>query len=186
MTVQSVRPLLFLDLDDVLCLNNPYGAYHLDKSPRPPDLWDRLFAEEPKKVLTKVHQAFANDGVRYVLSTSWRSHFSRAEFVEIFERTGLRFVAENLEVDERWRTPIPESGSDRFQDIDDWLSLHHQGEPFAVLDDYYSGWSLREAMIDPRHPIASRVLLCKEGVGLLPEHLKKIIEILRRPGSEAL
>lgn len=181
----TLRPIIFLDIDDVLCVNRPYGAYDLDKSPRPADLWERLFAEGAKQVLTRVHKTFANQSIRYVLSTSWRSHFSRAEFIEIFERTGLGFVAENLEIDERWRTPIPNSGSDRLQDIDDWLGLHHKGEPFAVIDDYYSGWSLREAMIDPRHPVASRVVLCKEGVGLLPEHASKIIEILRLPGSKA-
>jgi hypothetical protein len=38
-----MRPLIFLDIDDVLCINSPYGGFEVIAPDRAVDLWERLF-----------------------------------------------------------------------------------------------------------------------------------------------
>src|ERR1700737_5608160 len=55
-------PIIFLDIDDVLCLNNPYGGSDALEAVKgrhaDPDMVLReIFAAEPKRVLESVHKA---------------------------------------------------------------------------------------------------------------------------------
>jgi hypothetical protein len=180
-------PIVFLDIDDVLCLNNPYGGSdaleavngrHAD-----PDVVLReIFAAEPKRVLESVHQDMGGH-LRYVISSSWRRVFSRAQIERVFKAADLAFVAVGLH--EKWETPSGRWRTDRMEEIESWLRRHHRGEPFVVLDDDYSGTSLTSVDEHFKHPLAARVVLCPVGVGLTVAHSRIILDALRRPFADS-
>ena len=88
--------------------------------------------------------------------------------------------------------------SRRIDEIAEWLDRHHQGQPFAIVDDTHSGASLMPALLPAPmapanvsatspsttvspHPFAGRVVLCEENVGLTDDHVPFIVSALRRP-----
>jgi hypothetical protein len=162
-------PLVFLDLDDVLCLNAPYGGHHVFNKPYPADLWEKLFSEEATGTLLKiVHE----HRPRVVLTTSWIRRLHKAGFVGLFNMTGLGLIADSLH--EKWDAPQNLHQS-RLQAIESWLQLFHQGEKFVILDDHLSGSGLAGSKFDK----AGRLVLCQVGVGLLECHKDIISSALR-------
>jgi hypothetical protein len=179
-------PIVFLDIDDVLCLNNPYGGSDALEAVKgghsdPDAVLREIFAAEPKRVLESVHNEMGGQ-VRYVISSTWRQVFSREQIERVFRTTGVGFVAVSLH--EKWETPSRLRRTERIEEIESWLRRYHRGEPLVVLDDDYSGASLTGIDEDIEHPLAARVVLCNVGVGLTIEHLPIILEALRRPFTE--
>ena len=175
-------PIVFLDIDDVLCLNNPYGGSDALEAVKgrhaaPDTVLREIFAAEPKRVLEIVHKEMGGQ-VQYVISSSWREVFSREQIEHVFRAADVGFVAVGLH--ENWETPSRQRRTDRITEIESWLHHYHQGEPFVVLDDDYSGTSLTGIDEDVNHPLAARVVLCPVGVGLTIEHLPFILDALRR------
>jgi hypothetical protein len=162
------RPLIFLDLDDVLCLNSPYGGYDVVVKPHPMDLWEKLFSQEAIDVLLDVVREHRP---RIVLTTSWLMLLDREGFEGVFRATGLLPVAECLH--EQWEAP-QKSGMSRLQAVEHWLERFHAGEPFVVLDDHLSGSGLKGSEIDD----GGRLVLCDVGVGLRGNHVAVITHAL--------
>ena len=180
------RPIVFLDIDDVLCLNNPYGGFDALEAVRgrhadPETVLREIFGAEPKRVLESVHKQMGGQ-LRYVISSTWREAFSRGQIERVFRGADVGFVAVGLH--ERWETPSRLRRTDRIEEIESWLRHYHQGEPFVVLDDDCSGASLIGIGEDLKHPLAARVVLCPVGVGLTVEHLPIILGALRRPFAD--
>jgi hypothetical protein len=178
----SVLPVVFLDIDDVLCLNDPYGGQDaLDavegKHVEPDRVLREIFAVQTKAVLETLHDEMEGN-LRYVISSSWRRAFSRGQIERVFSTAGLGFVVSSLH--EQWETPRKLWPTERIEEIQLWLQAHHRGEPFVVLDDEYSGESLAGVGDDLDHPLAERVVLCQIGVGLTADHLPIILGALRR------
>ena len=179
----TASAILFLDIDDVLCLNRTYGGYDViraisDVHPSPEAVFREVFDESACAVLRGLHGAM-NGNLQYVISSTWREAFDYEQMREVLRRGGLGFVASALH--EQWRTPIRFEGSMRANDIAEWLDTFHRGEPFAIVDDTYSGPSLMSALTKPVHPFHGRVVLCQENVGLLPEHAETLLSALHRP-----
>jgi hypothetical protein len=83
-------PIVFLDIDDVLCLNKPYsGSDALEavkgRHADPDTVLREIFAAEPKRVLASVHKEMGGQ-LRYVISSSWRQVFSRANRARLQDR----------------------------------------------------------------------------------------------------
>jgi len=180
---EEVRPLVFLDIDDVLCLNCPYGGSdaleavagrHAD----PESVLREIFAAEAKRALDSLHKEMGGQ-LRYVISSSWRQAFSREQLERVFRAADIGFVASCLH--EKWATPSMLRGLDRLAEIELWLQHHYRGEPFVVLDDDYSGETLTCIDAEDAQPLAARVVLCSVGVGLTVGHLPIIVAALRRP-----
>lgn len=151
-----MRPIVFLDFDDVICLNRNYGGYDVF-SPDPPDeLWPQLFHPPAITVLQELVNEF---GPSFVLTTSWLRLMDRERCDALLERCGLEFVSEGLHV--HWEAP-PVSGRTRLDAIEGWLQAHHRGEPFVIIDDVLSGTELRES----RFHAEGRVVLCDVNEGL--------------------
>lgn len=167
----QIRPLIFLDLDDVLCLNTPYGGHDLLRRRYPNDFWEKLFSKEATSVLLKL---IREHDPSIVLTTSWLRLLERPGFDRLFRATGLGAVADRLH--ESWDAPQNREMS-RLQAIESWLQRHHLGESFAVLDDHLSGTGLAGSKIDK----AQRVVLCEVGVGLVTAHENRIRKALRLP-----
>lgn len=179
----SVTPVLFLDIDDVLCLSDPYGGFDAvdairAKHPRPELVFRYLFHLPAVHVLQSVHEELGGR-VRYVITSTWRQHLTRSQFAEILQRSGLGFVAANLERKGKWATVVWPDFS-RLNEIADWLQRHGKGEPFVVVDDTFSGHALALERSRGQGPFRGRIVLCDENVGLLPEHVAPIVEALRR------
>lgn len=164
-------PTLFLDLDDVVVLNRPYGGYDV-MSPNPPDdLWGNLFHAQAVEVLLEVIEEFEP---RVVLSTSWLRFLDRQAFLTLFAKANLHVLAQSLH--DAWEVSQPGHVS-RHDAIAGWLGKYHRGEPFVVLDDTLSGRGLAGSDID----VDGRAILCEENVGLLPEHMQAIRRALSTP-----
>jgi hypothetical protein len=103
----------------------------------------------------------------------------------VFRGGGLAFVADALHDELRWCTPAKFGRSRRVDEVAQWLDRHHQGEPFAIIDDTHSGPSLKPALTHRSHPFAGRVVLCREYEGLLDAHVQPLVDALRRaaPGA---
>ncbi|MDA8447327.1 HAD domain-containing protein [Paracidovorax valerianellae] len=178
MTKSTLRPIIFLDIDDVLCPNQPYGSSHVFDalfSPQraSPELYERLFSEEAIAVLNQLVAEFTP---AVVLTTSWLLLLQQHHFVDLFNRCGLSCVASSLH--DCWGA-FGSLGDSRLQVIEEWLEKHHAGEPVLVLDDIYSG----ESLIDSFLSQTGRAVLCEGQGGLTSNHLEPARRALRRPYS---
>ena len=185
MTHLKTLPLVLLDVDDVLCMSSPYGGFDVidvvaGRHTNPEAVYRSVFVARARDALKLVHDAFGGE-LRYVISSTWREVFDRSQLSEVFLRSSLGFVADQLHDDARWRTPVKLRRAKRVDEIAQWLAQHHDGEPFVIIDDTFSGPSLVPALTDSTHPFFGRVVLCEENVGLTQEHVEVIVQTLRRP-----
>lgn len=183
-----IRPLVFLDFDDVICLNSPYGGYDVLEayadsvmSGVPVEtrhaLWGCLFDTTAKRHLKLLNEEYSPV---YVLSTSWRWFFDRDMLVQTLQLGGLGFVASNLHDD--WCTPQISRSAHRIAEVTQWLSRHPEAEnQWVVLDDEVSCTGLFIWNYLKRE----FVLMCWEGKGLQEYEfriMQRLLE-LRRSGS---
>ena len=138
-----------------------------------------LFSPVARNALAVAHRR--SGGAKYVISSSWREHFSREQMAFVLEGGGLQFVADNLHEGDAWRCVPIRVHRERQADIMRWLETHHQGEPFVVLDDRYSAGRLAFVHHFPDSPLFGRVVLCTPGTGLTMDHVDDIVSTLRRP-----
>lgn len=173
--------ILFLDFDDVICLNQPFGGYDVlriftdaarDSLPVPAKdkLWSELFNVEAIRHLKQVHEEFS---LRYVLSTSWRWLLDKDAMVQTLHFGGLSFVAEHLHSD--WSTPLISKHAHRSVEIKGWLAKHTESaSAWVVLDDELSGTGFSSWTRDQRKFVA----LCQAGVGLQKTELRQLQQAL--------
>ncbi|WP_175538192.1 HAD domain-containing protein [Mitsuaria sp. PDC51] len=176
MTVAAKRPTVLLDVDDVLCPNQPFGGLHVFRALHGldvavPDLYEKLFAAQAVALLDEL---MCELSPRVVLTTSWLSLLKRPHFEHVFRRCGLASVADNFHV--HWAAPTNRDES-RLDAVQRWLRAHHNGEPFVILDDVESGESLTGSTLD----VAGRVALCDATGCLQPSHLQLARRALQRP-----
>lgn len=187
-TLEAPRdwPLVFLDLDDVVAVNEHYGGLDALDAIRgkriDADLvFERLWSPMAREILVDLH-ARHQGRLRWVISSTWRLNFTRAQLREVMRRSGLACVADGIEPKERWSTPhFPELT--RCHEVLDWLRNHHRGEPYVILDDVYS-WG-RSAYIAPGVEVPrTRLVLCEEWIGLQLRHWPRIVAALSKPCSD--
>ncbi len=163
-----VRPVLFLDIDDVLCLNQPYGiedVCHTPKSEQPADLYARLWSPSAVDVLRTVAAEFDPE---FVITSRWQMRLTNESFKPLFRLTGLPEVAEALHRDR----PFAEQpfAWTRFAAIAHWLMCMERESHFVVLDDPVSGGCLPGTWVEDQ----GRLVMCEHRVGLRREHLPVI------------
>jgi hypothetical protein len=174
--VSSVRPIIFLDMDDVLCLSDQFGSREMLKIiqqevPDRPELWAGLVDTEAAANLYQLHTEFMP---WYVISSSWATYLDHDQMCQALTRTKLQFVVDNLHAE--WRTPRALSSSRR-DEIEWWLDAHHEPEqPFLVIDDSYSGTGLAHSPL----ALNGHVVLCRSGYGFTKKRLKEARYQLRR------
>lgn len=163
-----MRPLIFLDLDDVLTISPEFTSYQVMSAIKTedldgwPELWSGLILDEARTNLQELYNEF---WPQYVVSSSWSNYLSRRQMEDVFRSTGLGFVAKNLH--KHWTTPKGR-GPSRPGEIEAWLALHRQpAQPVLVLDDRESGWNLVGSSLDCR----SYVVLCEPGLGFVAARL---------------
>lgn len=179
MNASKTRPVLFLDFDDVLCLNKPVGGYdvmlalsQVEKGTAKVQdfeaIWAQLFAPEARALLQKIHDEFEP---AYVLSTSWRMFMNKHALVAVLMNTGLEFVAAKLHPD--WQTPQFNSPQLRAREIGSWVGQNpDQGNNWVVLDDECSGTGYGEDYpIQGNRPF---IVLCRQACGLAAPEYEKL------------
>lgn len=160
----SPRSLLFIDFDDVLCLNRPYGGYDVARSPWADDLLQKLWHRPALDVLQPLVAEFRP---RVIVTSSWLRLMPIESIAKLFRMSGAPWLADGLhpqgEAPQAFR-------ASRLGAIDAWLAKYHDGEPYVILDDVLSGTGLAGS----EHDRAGLVVLCEVEVGLLPEHSAQI------------
>lgn len=176
----DVRALVFLDMEDVLCLDDVHHSVQVlkifqQKIPGFPELWEHLVDAGTAENLRQLHAEFKPV---YVISSSWATYLDREQMCEALTRTQLQFVVKNLHAE--WRTPRALSSS-RQDEIEWWFDAHREPwwQPFFIIDDSWSGTRLAHS------PLAmdAHVVLCKSGFGFTKKRLKEACRQLQRQGA---
>lgn len=160
MTNPTERPTVFLDIDDVLALNERYGGFDVQRAMAVPDdaaddLYRSLFSPAAVQALNTLLREFSP---RLVLTTSWLALLERRQFISLFARTGVDISDATLHP--HWDAQ-QDRGVSRLQAIERWMGRHHRGEPVLVIDDYSSG----ESLVGSAWQKSGRVVLCSVNVG---------------------
>ena len=177
-STETRRPLIFLDLDDVVALNKTVGGYdaalalgNLDSKESleaSAELWSELMDQEAVAYLAQIHEEFRP---HYVLSTSWAWVMHDEALREVLHRSGLKFISDNLHPD--MTTPKGPRPGIRWHEIAAWLHLHPQfADRWVVLDDELSGTGLEDA----KQVVATKpfVVLCKANVGITQSEYEQV------------
>lgn len=173
----------FLDIDEVLCIGQPEACLELSRRMSAGDVpssqeLEAVFSPVARNALAVIHRR-TGGAVRYVISSSWREHFSREAMALLLDRGGLPFIAENLHAGEAWRCVPKRIYRERRAEILDWLATHHRGEAFVIVDDHYSAGELSFIHHFPDSPLHGRVILCHTGTGLTMDLVDDIVAALR-------
>lgn len=173
------RPIVFLDIDDVLCIHRNFNTRQVlaalagDEAVDADEVWQQIFHRHAVENLRLLNDEFRP---LYVISSSWTLHMSREQLCAAFAATGLNFVAENLH--EHWRTPRDDD-SYRLVEIEAWLNLRVwrgtrllAAAPFLIIDDVRSGESLVASHVE------QRTVFCDASVGFLYPQLSAARKIL--------
>jgi hypothetical protein len=170
-----MKPLLFLDLDDVLaidrqhCSSQVLHAFRRSVLDEVPKLWESIFDDSACENLRALHAEFEPT---YIISSSWADFLSRMEICEVMRRTEMNFIAESLH--HEWKLPHLKT-PERAADIEAWLYLHNQTspQPFVILDDAISGHPLRGSNLE------GHAVLCNAWCGFTKKKLELAQSILR-------
>lgn len=171
-----MRPIIFLDIDDVLAISREYTSYEVMTAFKSndlddwPQLWAGLISAEARANLGTLHSEF---WPQYVISSSWSNFVAREKIQLIFRRTGLDFVAKNLH--SRWTTPKG-MGPARTHEVESWIAKNgRRGQSILVLDDQDSGSSLRASSLYGQ----GLVVLCAPWEGFNADKLASAQRLLR-------
>ena len=160
----KIRPLVFLDIDDVIAINIDYTGADVVKAFKnrieapEAELWRHLFSPEACSNLDALHAEF---WPQYVITSTWATYLTLAQLRKVFDVTGLSFVSKNLHKD--W-TSARELGKSRLNEISVWLAKNSKSvRPFLIIDDYDSGRTL----VDSTLYQDGHVVLCKPLAGFI-------------------
>lgn len=170
-----IRPVAFLDFDDVLAIdqyNNAVQVLFAFRAGLPADeadLWQGLFYKPACSNLLTLHNEFEPE---YVISSSWATFLSREQISEVLILTDLDFVQKNLH--SAWTT-VRDDSSYRLTEIGDWLESNNPSgaRPYVILDDEVSGQSIFGSYLE------SNAVLCEPWKGLTKAKLQQAQKILR-------
>jgi len=165
---QEAASVLFLDFDEILCLNRPYGGGHLLLRPQPADLHLHLWHRPALAALLEVVER-AQPAI--VLTTTWLRFLDLPTARELFKRTNAEALANNLH-------PYGEApqmvGQTRLQAIDMWMEKYGRPSAYAILDDQESGTGLAGST----HDRAGRLFLCEVGRGFTSRQVPGVLQAL--------
>ncbi|WP_375341637.1 HAD domain-containing protein [Massilia phyllosphaerae] len=172
-----MRPVVFLDFDDVLAFHPVHNGYRVldafanGTTDALPELWHEVFNAAARRNLQTLDFEYQP---HYVISSSWASHLGRNQINEVLMRTGLEFVNSNLS--EHWCTPR-DTNSSRLSEIETWLKRYASTDAlaFIILDDHMSGGALSGSWLE------ERTVFCDAWVGFTYAKLRTARKILKQP-----
>ena len=166
--------ILFTDVDDVLVLQRTVDFDKHNTALITTEQAHRLLHQPALQTLATL----VDEGARLVITSNWTRFLDQAGFQRLFHAGGYVQVGEALHP--AWQAPRTPAGT-RLDAINEWLSKHHAGEPYSIIDDTDSGSGLRGSL----HDHEGRVVLCQPGVGLHPGHLPQLRSALSTSAMRA-
>lgn len=171
-----MRPLVFLDFDDVLAVHHFQNIYEVmdslsrGETSSTSGLWRDVFDTVAKRNLGALHIVFVPN---YVITSTWASYLNREQIELVLSRTGLQFVQENL--CEEWRTPRNAS-SNRLSEIESWLDRYAASShsTYVIIDDKVSGGALVDSWLE------RKTVFCDAWVGFTSAKLAEARRVLQR------
>lgn len=176
---EATRPLVFLDIDDVLCVYNTFNSRDVlaalagDSTVNAEKVLSEVFHPVARHYLSELHDEYLP---LYIISSSWTLHLTREQLCETFHRTGIGFVGDSLHGN--WCT-VRRVGSNRRVEIEGWLTYWLQSPtlinrpPVLIIDDLHSGRSLYASAL------ASVTVFCTAGIGLTYREFQNARTILK-------
>jgi hypothetical protein len=174
------RPIVFLDIDDVLCVHRTLNTTQVlaaltgDGTVDAGQVWQEIFHRHAVENLRQLDDEFRP---WYIISSSWTLHLTREQLHATFRVTDMAFVAENLH--EHWCT-LRDENSYRLVEIEAWLDTHARPgsrllapAAFVIIDDVLSGQSLVGSHLE------ERTVFCNDSGGFLYPQLQAARKILR-------
>jgi hypothetical protein len=170
-TAARMRPILFLDFDDVICLNKEggYGGFDaldaLGKMQKGEataydfqHIWDELFHRPATANLRRIHDEFKPV---YVISSSWTKFMNKDAICAVLFHGGLDFVVGSLHAD--WET-VKAASDQRAREIGLWVERHPEySNNWVALDDKHSGTGFID--YDTGECKHAHVVLCDVDIG---------------------
>lgn len=171
-----MTPVVFLDIDDVLCVHRTMNTREVlaaladDETVDAAAVWQQIFHASARENLRQLHEEFEP---LYIVSSSWTLHLNHEQLCQVFRLTGLEFVADNLH--KHWQTPRDEGNSYRLVEIEAWLDTHALMTPvsFLIIDDVISGQSLIGSHLE------DQCVLCEAWAGFMFKQLAHARSILQ-------
>ncbi len=168
--------MLLLDIDDVACLNRPYGGYDValalspksrGKASAPPGLWSELFDATACGHLRRIDDEFHPT---YVISSSWKRVLDDVKLRDALSRGGLGFVVDSLH--REMVTPTIKGRTNRWAEICAWLQSHPEfSSRWVVLDDDLSGTGLDAGLASETSQF---IVKCRENIGVTEVEYAKL------------
>ena len=165
-----IKKIVFLDFDGVL------NSVRFDATPEA----KASFIDKTRLPLLK--RLLDETGAAIVLSTTWRSHWSKNEderdkvgeqIDEIFAEYGMQIYDKTPEID----------AACRGKEVHAWLLAHPEAEDFVILDDTVWGWCFTWEENGERKDISFTDHLVKTSAlikrGLESEHIDRAIALLK-------
>ena len=132
-----MRPLIFLDIDDVLCISEEFNSPQVmfcfkNEDLNCSDLWENFINNSAAQRLRSLHDEF---NPLYIVISSWASYLSRTQMSQVFSRMKLNFAQENMNENGAHRSPeIFEASAralttNRLQQIEGWLNSFYYRLP---------------------------------------------------------
>lgn len=178
--VQQLKPVIFLDIDDVLCVHRTLNTRQVlaalagDETVDAHEVWQQIFHPAARENLRALDEEFSPT---YVISSSWTLHLDLQQLRETFHLTGIGFVAESLH--QAPFTPRDED-SYRLVEIDAWLDTYlapalsqASSTTYLIIDDVISGQSLLGSHLE------DRTVFCDAWTGFTYPKLVTAQKILR-------
>lgn len=172
-----MRPLIFLDIDDVIAINPAYTGLDValffqgELGIESADLWTKLFSRNAISNLFKLHVEFVPE---YVITSSWTNYLNQQQLQFVFQETGLNFVSENL--NPQWTTPKSNTAG-RLTELQAWISrFGNRLQPILIIDDIDSGWNLVKSDFDQN----GQIVFCEPRMGFVEHRMDKARQILRQ------
>lgn len=178
--VQQLKPIVFLDIDDVLCVHRTLNTRQVlaalagDETVDADEVWQQIFHPVARENLRILHEEFSPI---YVISSSWTLHLNQQQLREAFQRTGIGFVADNLH-----QAPVTPRDEDSYRlvEIDAWLDAYlgptlsqANSSTYLIIDDVVSGQSLLGSDLE------DRTVFCDAWAGFTYPKLVAARKILR-------
>lgn len=168
------QPIVFLDPDNVVVLGTTPGPNEvLDGlvTVEIPGGWEALVITEARNNLAILHNEFHP---AYVITSTWTRLVPREQMCDVFQRTGMGFVSDNLH--QHWTTPKSPSSSAKQIKIEGWMERYYSaGQRIVIIDDDESGWRL----LDSQYGKFGVVVLCEFGKGFTSGKLDEARRALR-------
>ncbi|MYM23234.1 hypothetical protein GTP46_11310 [Duganella sp. FT135W] len=178
---KQVKPVVFLDIDDVLCVHRTLNTRQVlaalagDETVNADEVWQQIFHPAARENLRVLDEEFSPT---YVISSSWTLHLDKQQLRETFWRTGIGFVADNLH-----QVPFTPRDEDSYRlvEIDAWLDTYlapalsqASSTTYLIIDDVISGQSLLGSHLE------DRTVFCDAWTGFTYPKLVTAQKILRR------